>query len=247
MSVDLSESVYVRITCDDPPTDIRALLGEERPDISSGYGGWEEVERPRRKTVVTWRGMPARRLQVSILIDNWTAGTSIEWTIRQLEYLALPREGGQPPVVRIDAAGGALPWQSRRWVIDAISWGDALMNVYGNRVRQAATLTFLEYVSDQLIDRIPPSKKRRQKKKRATGASTKKGAKQKRQALKRKKKHAGSGARAVSTATMTFDGEDLLAVAARELGDARRWREIADLNDIRDPRAVRAGQVLRLP
>jgi nucleoid-associated protein YgaU len=31
------------------------------------------------------------------------------------------------------------------------------------------------------------------------------------------------------------------------LGDARRWREIADLNGIRDPRAITVGQVLRLP
>jgi hypothetical protein len=243
---DVYESAFVTITCDDPPTTIRALMGEDRPDISSGYGGWDEVERPRRKTVITWRGMPARRLQVSILIDNWTVGTSIERTIRSLEYLALPREGGQPPVVRVDAVGGALPWQTRRWVIDAISWGDALMNTYGNRVRQAATITFLEFVSDDLIERVAPSKKRRAKKKRATGAGKKKGAKEKRTATKRGKSKKKSGTRADATAT-TYDGEDLLSLAARELGDARRWREIADLNGIRDPRAIRVGQVIRLP
>jgi hypothetical protein len=226
----LYESVYVRITCDDPPTDVRALLGEERPDISSGYGGWEEVERPRRSTITTWRGMPAKRLQVSILIDNWTQGTSIERDIRALERLALPREGGQPPVVQIDAAGGALPWQARRWVIDAISWGDALMNRHGNRVRQAAVITFLEFVSDDLIRRVSPAKKRRNKKKRASGSGRKKGAKNKRVASKRKN-----------------SAEDLLSLAARELGDARRWREIAELNGIRDPRYIRTGQVIRLP
>lgn len=218
---------YVRITCDDPPTDISALLGDERPDISSGYGGWDEVERPRRKTVITWRGMPARRLQVSILLDNWTVGTSIERTIRALERLALPREGGQPPVVRIDAAGGALPWQSRRWVIDAITWGDALMNGKGNRVRQAAVVTFLEYVSDDLIERIPPAKKRRNKKKRGTGEGMKKGAKEKRYTIKR--------------------GDTLPRLAAHKLGDARRWREIAKLNNIRDPRNLKIGRVIRLP
>lgn len=227
MAVVISESAYVRITCDDPPADIAALLGEERPDISSGYGGWEEVARPRRKTVTTWAGMPARRLQVSIILDNWIASTSIERTIRQLERLALPREGGQPPVVRVDAKGGALPWQSRRWVIDAISWGDALMNSNGNRTRQAAVVTFLEYVSDDLIERVPPAKKRRNTKKRKEGTGSKKGAKEKRYTVKR--------------------GDSLSKIAARKLGDARRWRELAKLNNIRDPRNVRVGQVLRLP
>ena len=42
-------------------------------------------------------------------------------------------------------------------------------------------------------------------------------------------------------------GDDLLSVAARELGDADRWVEIAQLNGIRDPRTIAEGQVLRLP
>jgi nucleoid-associated protein YgaU len=46
---------------------------------------------------------------------------------------------------------------------------------------------------------------------------------------------------------VVYDGEDLLSVAARELGDASRWHEIADLNGIRDPRAITRAQVIRLP
>lgn len=42
-------------------------------------------------------------------------------------------------------------------------------------------------------------------------------------------------------------GDTLLSIAARELGSATRYTELAALNDIRDPRRLRPGQVLRLP
>jgi LysM repeat protein len=42
-------------------------------------------------------------------------------------------------------------------------------------------------------------------------------------------------------------GDTLSAIAARYLGRASRWPEIARLNGVRDPRMLRVGQVLRLP
>jgi hypothetical protein len=258
----LYPSVYVRVQCDDPPTDLTLLLGEERPEVSSGYGGWSEVARPKRTTVTTWTGQPARRMSLSLLFDKWNAGTSVETDIRRLERMALPRPGGQPPTVTVSAPGGVIPptYEALPWVIDAIAWGDALMNVHGNRVRQAVTLTLLQYVTDDMI-KVSPAKRRRAKKNRSTGKTTKKGAKQKRVASKKGRgKPARSTAQAASfasfaapaafvakTSTVVYDGEDLLSVAARELGDASRWHEIADLNGIRDPRAVTRSQVIRLP
>lgn len=240
----MSGLVFVRFQCDDPPTDLSVLLGAERPDVSSGYGGWEEVTRPKRSTVTTWAGQPARRLALSILFDNFEAGRSVEGDLRALERMALPRPGGQPPTVKVSAPGGVIPpfYEGMTWVIDALSWGDALMNAAGNRTRQAAVVTLLQYISDDLLA-VSPAKKRRAKRNRKTGKTTKKGAKSKRQAsgAKRNKGHAGR------SAVVAFDGEDLLSVAARELGDANRWHEIAALNGIRDPRAITRAQVIRLP
>jgi hypothetical protein len=240
----MSALVYVRFECDDPPTDLSVLLGAERPDVSSGYGGWEEVTRPKRTTVTTWAGQPARRLSLSVLFDNFVEGRSIEADLRVLERLALPRPGGQPPTVKVSAPGGIVPpfYEGMTWVVDALSWGDALMNAAGNRVRQAAVVTLLQYISDDLLA-ISPAKKRRAKRNRKTGKTTKKGAKSKRKASGAKR-NKGHGAR---SAVVTFDGEDLLSVAARELGDANRWHEIAALNGIRDPRAITRAQVIRLP
>jgi hypothetical protein len=247
--------IHVVFDCDDPPTHLVTLLGPDRPDVSSGYGGWEEVERPRRTTVTTWRGQPARRMALSVVIDNWldnTAGGphSVEDQIRQLERMALPRPGGQPPVVSVSAAGGVIPpaYERLPWVIDAFSWGDALANDSWNRVRQSATVTLLEYVADDLLEKRSPAKKQRAKRARKTGKNRKKGARNKRAASKGKHKGADALLSPAALASVQhFDGEDLLSVAARELGDARRWIEIAELSGIRDPRAVKRGQVIRLP
>jgi nucleoid-associated protein YgaU len=42
-------------------------------------------------------------------------------------------------------------------------------------------------------------------------------------------------------------GDTLTSIAARVLGDPVLWIAIANLNDLRDPRSVKPGQVLRLP
>lgn len=42
-------------------------------------------------------------------------------------------------------------------------------------------------------------------------------------------------------------GDTLSSIAAKKLGDHKRWTEIAALNGIRDPKAIRPGQKLRIP
>lgn len=237
------DAAYVTIRCNDPRTHLRLLLGQERPDVSSGYGGWEEIERPGRTTAIHWKGLPARRLALPLLFDNFAEGESIETDIRALERLASPRDGGEPPSVKVSGKGGVVPpfYEGKSWVVDALSWGDALMNLHGNRIRQAVTVTLLEAVAAEVIS---PAKKRKSKHARKSGGNRKRGAKDKRYVAKAGKWRLGPAAVAIAT---HFDGEDLMAIAARELGDPGRWREIADLNGIRDPRAVKLGQVLRMP
>jgi hypothetical protein len=246
---------FITLRCSDPSTELTIRLGEERPDVTAGYGGWEEVARPRRVAVVTWTGSSVRRMSLEVLIDNWAAGTSIESEIAALDALARPRRGGSPPSITLDAAGGHLPYKGLRWVVDGIAWGDALMNPYGNRTRQAATLSLVEFVSDELVEERSPANRRQAKAASKSGKNSKRGAKEKRKAASRGK---GSKARrrsvsharditATSATSAVFEGEDLASIAARELGDGRRWREIADLNGLRDPRAIQVGQVLRLP
>lgn len=251
---------YVRIRSTDPPISITARLGADRPNVDQGYGGgWSEVTRPRRTTLSIWNGSPALRMSLPIQLDKWRTQASVEREIAQLIRLALPSAAdGQPARVRITAKGAAVPGQGRVWVIDGLAWGDAAMNRNGNRVRQAVTLSLLEYIADVRVDSA--ALRQRQK---AAGPKTSQGAAQKRvvAAHGRLSTHpttarstrvavepsVGTTALSASTTTAFGTGDDLLSIAARELGDADRWVEIATLNGIRDPRSIVPGQVIRLP
>jgi len=225
---------WVRIVSADPPLSVDARLGAERPNIDQGFGGWQEVARPRRSPLTTWAGSPALRMTLSILLDGFGLGAhtrggiadvSVERQIRQLERMGQPSStDGEPPKLRIVATGGAVPYQGRVWVIDSISYGDALMSWKGNRVRQAMTLALLEHVADVYLTEKSAAARARKK---VAQAKTKTGASAKRITVVR--------------------GDTLSSIAARKLGDASRWPELAKLNNLRDPHSIKEGQVIRLP
>ena len=118
------------------------------------------------------------------------------------------------------------------------------MNTRGNRTRQQVVISLLEYVADVRVDQDSPSQLQQLK---AVAAKTKSGAARKRIIASRAR---GTSYRPGTPGTVTVgfgEGDDLLSIAAKELGDAKRWPEIAKLNGIRDPRSVVPGQVIRLP
>lgn len=242
---------FVRITSDDPRHVLTARLADERPDVSQSVGGWDVVERPRRKPITTWKSAPNLTLTLPILLDRWRTGESIEKQISVVESMGTNAgaKDGDPPILRIDAQGGAVPHQERRWVMSDLSYGDALMNERGDRVRQFVTLTLIEYVEDVLIvERSAANRRRRKAQTKKHGASSKRIVAKRSSKVKRKTGHALVAVTSSSTGDDDFGaGEDLLTIAARELGDADRWLEIAELNGIRDPRAIAPGQVIRLP
>ena len=245
---------WVEILSTDPPVDLLVRLSPDPITVDAGYGGWTEVARPRRKSLSVWTGSPSLRMTLSIVIDRYREGDSIEQQIAQLERLGLPSASdGAPPRVRIKAQGGGVPYQDRVWVVDTLSYGDRLVNQGGDRSRQQVTLALLEYVRDVRVDEDSAALRQRLQ---AATPKTKAGAGTKRVTAKAKPTPATNGGgpslRTVTTGTggalSAFGGgEDLLTIAARELGSADRWLEIAQLNDLRDPRAITPGQVLRLP
>ena len=247
---------YVRITASDPPLEITARLSDERPDVSSGSGGWDSVERPRRRPLTSWKGAPQRTLTLPLLVDGFLlddqtdAGKQIEDAISVVQRMGQPSASdGEPPQLKLHVQGGHVPYSGLTWVVGDIAWGDALMNLDGNRVRQAFTLTLLEYVQDiYLAERSAANRRRRKKRPKKHGASAKRVVAKRSAKPKRKAPHALLLAGALAAGGEDFGtGEDLLSIAARELGDAARWVEIAELNGLRDPRAISPGQVLRLP
>jgi len=240
---------WVQIVSADPPIVLFTRLSDQRPNIDQGYGGWTEVARPRRPTLSVWIGSPALRMSLPLLFDRWREGDSIEGQLADLETLAAPSAAdGAPPRIRLSAQGGIVPRQEKTWVIDNLTWGDgALTNRDGDRIRQQVTLSLLEYVRDVRVDEDSAALRHRLL---AATAASKAGAKKKRVKAKAKTGGGTGGTRAATRAAASpgfGTGEDLATIAARELGDAARWIELAQLNGLRDPRAVTTGQVLRLP
>lgn len=248
---------YARVYSVDPPMTITARLSDERPNVEQGFGGWDEVARPRRSPLTTWKGAPALHLTLPLLFDRFRTDESIERELSLLARMGQPTAAdGEPPRLHVVARGGAIPFQGRRWVLNDLAYGDAEMNARGNRTRQQVTLSLVEYIEDvHLVERSAAARRRT----KATTAKTKRGAGTKRITVRRSAKpHSVTGTRSVTAFSTSVDalssgaddygaGEDLLSIAARELGDASRWPEIAKLNGLRDPRSIRPGQVLRLP
>jgi nucleoid-associated protein YgaU len=242
---------WVQVSSSDPPLSVLARLSEDQPIVTQGYGGWEEVARPRRKPLTSWIGSPGWHMNLGLMLDRWAQGRSVEDQIATLEQMGKPTASdGNPPRLTITAPGSAVQGEGRTWVIDTITWGEALMGPDGNRRRQVAVLALIEYQAD--VHLKPPPAKNRQTKAQQARKGKGRGATKKRIHAKRshhsKQSPAHLGLRGTIPGSTEFgQGEDLASIAARELGDASRWVEIAELNGLRDPQAVTPGQVLRLP
>lgn len=234
---------WIYIWSDSPPYSLTCLLGETSPTPTKGvqsYGGWEQVKRARRRSLTEWPGVEGLSQDVSIMIDNFAEGKSIEVLITQLERMAGRSRPGapeqEPPLVSFDSMG-VVPHDYHRepsteWVIGNLEWGDADRNTDGNRIRQAVTITFMEYVEDDDLAGLTSAQRKKIAKSKASVKKGKgaKGAKEKRYVVK------GST-------------ETLETIAARELGKSSRWHEIQKLNpSYRDPnKIIPAGSVLTLP
>ena len=233
---------WVRLTTTDPPLTLVVRLSDEHSFVA-GFGGWTQIGRPRRPPLSVWQGTPGFTLTLGVLFNHYHDGTSVEPQIATLEKMAGPTgSDGQPPRVIVDAAGGAIPHQGRQWVVNDLAYGDALMNGDGNRTRQKVTVTLVEYVAVVYLKQASAAKRQRAKaaaQRKQAGAATKR--------IKAKRKPQKAGAHSLAAIGNVPDGEDLLTIAARELGDADRWVEIAALNGIRDPRSIVTGQVIVLP
>lgn len=209
-------------------------LGNRAPrPISSGYGGWQAVQRPQRPALTSWQGFDAYGIEMDLVIDNLIDGHSIEDVYDTLEALAgrgRKAPGGKPPILTVDSAG-VMPHDQHssptgdpdtRWVIQTLEWSDAdednARNDAGNRVLAVATVTLWKHEDggDSLATQLDAVRKtvKKTKTKKTVKAHT---------------------------------GDTLVTIARRELGDGGRWPEIAKLNGIRDPSYVKTDQKIRIP
>ena len=225
----------LRIEPIDPPGGPLVFeLGETPAQPSGGVGGWAERLRPTRRGFPEWEAHGLWRLPVAVSIDrggNEFGGPDVEGDCDALRGLGLQVPGGsRTPIL---ALSGPLHIPAPRWVINDIAWGDSeRQRESGLRYRQEAVIEFWEYDSPDLIVVASPA---------AAAAARAAEAANPAPAI------VPASTPAAPRTTTVVAGQTLSGIAAKELGDHRRWTEIADLNGIRDPRTLRVGQVLTLP
>lgn len=221
---------WVQLSSTRPAVKVLCRLGEETPQINGGYGGWIIEPRPRKGGVTVWNGRDPRQMNLPIMLDGFKTGKSIEGQINDIERLALPTADREPP--RVTIAGPGLMHTDLIWLINNIDWGTALFDERekGTRTRQSAVLTLLAYAAP---DRLQ------------TGGA----AAQARRLASQDVASGTSGDTGGSTYVVKQSDlkHGLSGIAAAKLGDSKRWKEIAKLNDIRDPMNIKVGQKLRMP
>lgn len=135
-------------------------LGDGSALVTGGYGGWEEVARPKRKGFADWQGAPLLRVSVPILLDGWADETSVQPWVAGLEWLA-GEDGGRPPVFKVTGGNQGdgyrpVPHMGYKWVIESLEWGDdTLRSDNGIVLRQSVTVNLMEYQSADVVIKRP--------------------------------------------------------------------------------------------
>lgn len=188
--------------------------------------GWTVVSRPKRVGVTEWTGTAPTSIVVPSLLDGFTNDRSVESDITYLRSIMRAPVAGQPTLVRLD---GPLPLNHLIWFVGGLTWGDEVRRDDGHRTRAFVEITFTEYVVADLIVGSPKSPAEKAQERAGVPAGGPAG---------------GAGGNRTYTVR---SGDTLATIAAKQLGSANRWREIANLNGIRDPKRLKVGSTLRLP
>lgn len=124
-------------------------------ELTSGLGGWEVVDRPRRRGAAEWVGVQPWVLTLPLFTDGLDVrsgiNTSVEPKCAALIQLAYKVPGGfQPPLLEVTGPV-RVPRAGMRWVIQHIQWGTQVRRSDQQRVQQALTVTLLEHVTSEIL------------------------------------------------------------------------------------------------
>ena len=199
--------------------DFTVDMGNGPATLTGGLGGWQTVSVVDDVDLTDWIGQAPLTQDIPVFLDGFP-DESVERDLKNIFKLGRNTDG-RPPVFEID---GPIHFPEAHWVLPeggiALDADSTIRSDNGTLLRQALTLSVLEYV--------PPDEVGRRKK-------------------KRKKTKAGIADNRALTHTVPSGGETLARIAARELGSWEKWKLLGPKNDITDPhRVLPAGRVIRL-
>jgi len=201
------------------------LLGDVKVS-AAGAAAWTMMDRPRRKGFPEFTAVQLLVLDLPLMIDGADTDTDIEPLCAELDMWRYPTEAvGIPPLLEITGPIPSFPGNPW-WVIQTIGWGPAIRRHDGQRIQQTFTLNVVEVRGEASnINYYPPPPPPPP----SFGAPP--------------PPPPPAGHRQYTVR----GGDTLWALAGQFLGDYRRWPEIAQLNNVRDPRTLQIGQTLLLP
>lgn len=112
---------------------------------------------------------------------------------------------------------GAVPHREADWVITDIEWGDAIY-AKSMEIKRIRQFASVNFISRVKADRIKANKNAKDK-----------------------------GGKSGYRIYIVKRGDTLRKIAAKQLHDSARWKEIAKINKIRDPKSIYPGQRLKIP
>lgn len=130
------------------------LRDETPPKITDGRGGWQVVDRRRRKGLTVWVGRNPLKMDVPILFDGWfDSPVSVDPDVAILQQMALGDDFIVPPTLTVD---GLLPALGVNWVIEDLTWGEKAVWISGPagdniRVRQDCVVHLLQFVDADVV------------------------------------------------------------------------------------------------
>lgn len=209
-----------------PNLAINALLDGEGAIVTGGYAEWEVISRPRRLGVTHWVGRSPFTMDLAIIFDGHKAFESVETRCTNLEHLALPDDKtGIPPTVSIIKRGpsGDVPHPTVPHS-DIKEWVVTGID-WGDNIRDINGHRTRQHAVVKLLRYVAVDKIQ------VTAAQN-------------ARAKAGTGVRIVNVRK----GDTLASIAARELGNSKRWNEIAKLNPpLRDPNALIKIKTVKVP
>jgi LysM domain len=200
------------------------------PERTPANPTYDTVSRPFRAAVNRWTGFGVETQTLMVMFSGpWNPDIGeqddITGEVVKLESLAIPPGGTtEPPLLRLEGPGVYGRSVDDRWQIQSVEpKADTLISrdSDGRTAQVEYSVVLTKWYSSEVVTFESPAAK----------AIAEAG-----------------GAPAGQPRTYTVVKGDVLSrIAQRELGNANRWKEIADLNGIRDPNKISPGQILKLP
>jgi hypothetical protein len=208
----------VFVTTEDNTQWFIARFAEDAP-VAAAALGWEAVARQRRRPITVWRGVGEMTLTLSLEFDAYRSGGSIEGLCRAVEVMAGAFVGGDPEPPKLIVFGKAVP--------------------HSAALAPQSRWVIQELAWDEAIRDSNTGQRMRQKFTLTLLLHTE---------AKKLEKVAPRKSAPTYKVKLARKGDTYEKLAARELGNKRHGRKLAQLNGDRDPtKKLKTGQQVRMP